>query len=338
MAARSGQSAPKGVSDKSPPAVAVFGDEHFLKTQAIERLLSQLLEPDQRATGLSEYEGDEAKPADVLDDLRTLPFLSLRRVVIVREADGFITANRPHLEAYLVEPCETGTLILECRSFPSNTRLYKRVAAIGECIECKAPKGYLLPKWLTDRCRSEHGKRLDDDAARFIVDQVGDNLGLLDNELIKLSLYVGSRQGIALEDATALVGQHREQKVFGLLNAMADGDRTTALRLWEEVWQTDKAAPHRAVGGIAYGVRQMLSAHDMLRGGSTADVVARRLYTDAARLSQRLRVFTQDRLRRQLSQLCDADVASKTGIESVQTAVERFIMEHTAAASRRAGR
>ncbi len=299
---------------------------------------------------LAEYDGPTADLATVLDDVRTLPFLGPRRVVIVREADRFVGGRkgrgegesdgggrepagrgREFLEQYVSSPCPTGVLILECASFPSNLRLYKRVAELGGCLACDAPKPWTLPQWLSQRCQSEYGKRLDPDAAKCIVDQVGDSLGMLDGELAKLSIYVGSRPNITIDDVEKLVGHDREHKVFGILAAMADGDRATALRLWEEVWQSDKSAEHRAIGGIAYGVRQLLAAHREVQAGASPAGLARRFYTNEQRLAAQLRVFTPDRLRRQLAQLAEADLASKTGGGSVRTSIERFILEHTAA-------
>ncbi|MBN1488600.1 MAG: DNA polymerase III subunit delta [Phycisphaerae bacterium] len=331
---RTANEASRGGAGGPMPVYVVFGPEQFLKDRAIHGILDALLAPGDRGTCLGEYEGASASLADVLDDLRTLPFLGPRRVVWLRDADPFITEHRAALESYLAEPSPTGALILDCRSFPSNTRLYKSVKAIGECIPCEAPKKYTLPAWLVDRCRTEYAKNIDLEAARLIVEQIGDDLGQLDGELAKLSLYVGQRRAITMKDVTALVGQQREQKVFGLLGAMADGDRAEALRLWEEVWQTDRAAQARAIGGIAWGVRQMIAAHSALRDGVPVGALAKRYFTDPQRLQTRLRVFTPQRLYRQLDQLCEADVASKTGMSSVQTSIEEFILDHTAARGR----
>ncbi len=45
--------------------------------------------------------GDKPALADVLDELFTLPFFSRRRLVIVEEADTFVTKYRKDLEAYV---------------------------------------------------------------------------------------------------------------------------------------------------------------------------------------------------------------------------------------------
>lgn len=323
-----------GAAPVSSPAYVVFGAEGFLKGQAIRRLLDGLLKPDERAMCLSEYDGPSAELATVFDDLRTLPFLGPCRVVIVRDADPFITAHRQSIEDYLNSPSPTGTLIVECRSFPSNTKLYKRLSPLGGCIECQEMRTYALPPWLVDRSQKEYGKRLDIEAARSLVDHVGDNMGMLDGELSKLAVYVGDRRNITLEDIEKLVGHDREEKVFGILAAMARGDRATSLRLWEEVWQTDRAAEARAIGGIAYGVRKLLDAHSQVQNGVSTFVLSKRMFTNEDALKAQLRVFPPERLHRQLADLCEADLASKTGTRSVRTSVERFILAHTAVRGR----
>ena len=56
--------------------------------------------------------GQKSALADVLDELFTLPFFSRRRLVIVEEADTFVTKHRKDLEAYVQAPSTSGTLVL----------------------------------------------------------------------------------------------------------------------------------------------------------------------------------------------------------------------------------
>jgi len=308
----------------------VYGPEPFLKSQAIRRLVDGLLDAADRSMCFSEYDGEEAALNEVLDDVRTLALFAPRRVVLLRNADQFITEHRKDLERYVAEPCPTGVLALECNSFPKTTRLYKLINAAGGCIACEPPRRNALPGWVAERCRTEYDKRIDADAVRALLDHIGDSLGLLDSELGKLAIYVGSRPAITHADVTAITGQQREQKVFGILNAMADGNSATALRIWEEVWETDREAEYRAVGGIAWGVRQFLGAHAAVRAGAPIASLADRYYTDPARLQSRLRAFPASRLQSQLCSLSEADLASKTGAGTVRSLIERFIVEHSA--------
>ncbi|MBK8913987.1 MAG: hypothetical protein IPM64_05160 [Phycisphaerales bacterium] len=109
----------------APPAVVIFGDEEFQKAQALEAALEEALPAGaDRALAVCDLDAtmseDSGGPslAGVLTDLRTLPFLTERRVVIIRDADKFISAHRERLEHYVRAASETGTLILICRSFP----------------------------------------------------------------------------------------------------------------------------------------------------------------------------------------------------------------------------
>ena len=312
------------------PVYAVHGPEPFLRLQAVQQLVDSLLDRADRTMCFSEYDGREAKLHEVLDDVRTLALFASRRVVLVRDADEFITKYRKDLEAYVAAPSPSGVLILECVSLPKNQRLCRLIDACGGRIPCEPPRRSVLPRWIAEWCRTKYDKRIEADAVRSLLDHVGDSLGLLDSELGKLAVYVGSRSAITRADVVAITGHQREQKVFGILNAMADGDRATALRLWEEVWETDREAEYRAIGGIAWGVRQFLEAHEAIRGGAPVEAMAQRYYTDPMRLQMRLRAFPASRLQDLLCHLCEVDVANKTGAGSVRSLIERFIVENSA--------
>ena len=98
---------------------------------------------------VSRFEGKATSLADVLDELRTLPFFSKRRIVIVEEADPFVTKYRKELEAHVASPSGAGVLILMLKSWPSNTKLYKLVEASGLAIDCSNPGEKDLVPWLT---------------------------------------------------------------------------------------------------------------------------------------------------------------------------------------------
>ena len=319
-------------SSSTRPAICVVcGPEVFLKQEAIRDVTQRVLGKADRSLSFSEYDGSSAGLvlADVLDDVRTLPFLAECRLVVVREADTFITRYRAELEEYLEDPSPNGVLLLECKAFPATTRLHKRAQAIGEVIKCEAIKPRMLPAWLTDRARKVHGIQIDQRAASLLQDLVDDDLGLLDGELEKLALFVGDRKRVGVADVEALVGQHREEKVWDILSAIAAGNETRAMTLWEEVWQTDRAAPGRAIAGIAFTVRRLLAAKRAQASGTPLPELARMLmrWNDEAGVRAELAAFSISQLEQMLCRLLEADVAAKTGGASVQSSVEAFIVE-----------
>jgi DNA polymerase III subunit delta len=316
---------------KTAPIHVVFGPEAFLKRQAIASIVDTTLADADRSLAISEYDGAAAglTAADVLDDLRTLPFLTECRLVLVRDADAFITRHRQALEEYVGNPSPTGVLLLECRSFPATTRLYKRVNALGGLVPCEAIKSGQAPSWVTSRARNAHQIQIDPQAAAMLVDLIGDDLGLLDNELQKLGLYVGERRRVTVADVAALVQSIREEKVWGILSAIAAGDQAGALTMWEQVLETDRAAEYRAIGGLAFKVRQLLNAKRAEEAGASQAELGRILvvWNDPRRLRAELAAFTTAQAEAMLCRLLEADVASKTGGVSVRSSIEAFIVE-----------
>ncbi len=312
------------------PIHVIYGAEAFLKRLALTEVLDRALAGADRALSLSEYDGSGSlELASVLDDLRTLPFLSERRVVLVRDADTFITNFRQGLESYLENPSPTGVLILEARSFPGTTRLSRRASAIGQVVKCEPIAARDVPAWLASRTREAYGLKVDAAATAMLLEYVGSELGLLDAELQKLALYVGQRGEVRAADVEACVGHTREEQVWGILSAISAGDERRALTLWEQVWETDRAAQGRAIAGVAYKVRQLLAAKRAQEAGASMFELAKVLmvFRDDRRLRAELDAFTTEQVESMLCRLLEADVASKTGRASVQSAIEAFIVE-----------
>ncbi|MCP4250883.1 MAG: DNA polymerase III subunit delta [bacterium] len=308
------------------PVCALYGDEAFLKQAALTRIVNAALDAEPGSMGPTRIDGETAELADAMDELRTLGLLGGRRLVIVDPADAFITKYRKQLETYCADPADGGTLVLVCRSLPRNTRLHKAIAAAGEVVECSSLRPRDVGPWIVRRSREAYAKTVDAQAATRLRELVGNDLGILDNELGKLSVYIGGRDRIGLDDVEALVGQHREETVFRVTDAMAAGDVRAAMTAWEQVLATDRAAPARAVGGLSYVIRQLLEAKQASQSGRAVNA---RVGRDAASAAARLRQADVHQLQRQLCDLYELDLACKTGLADVGPAIETFIVKHT---------
>ncbi len=281
-----------------------------------------------------EYDGgrkpDQGGPslAAVLDDLATLPLLAPRRVVLVREADPFITAHREALERYLTKPPPAGTLILECRSFPRTTRLFKAATAVGgQIVECKHLMGRALLDFVISHARSLE-KRLSAGAARRIVELTGTDTGLLAAEVEKLALYVGDRPAISEEDVADLVAPTREEKVFSAVEAAAGGRSYEALRLWRQVLETDPEAVYKALGGLTWKLRQWLTAHRLLREGNSLSGIAPKvgMWGRETELEKLLNRMPAQRLRSLLAAAAELDSQVKSSLRSIENGVEALLL------------
>lgn len=225
----------KDGSEKGPsPLYVVFGDDPYLRREAIKRAIHVELSDDDDELGVARFEGASAKLADVVDELRTLPFFSKRRVVLVEEADPFVSAYRKELEAYVEAPSSSGSLILAVRSWPSNTRLAKSAAKAGMAIDCSSPPESDLLRWLPG-CASKAQSKLGPDAAKLLLELVGPELGILTAEVDKLAIATAHVGEIRREDVAKFVEAGRIEEVWDVVNAATEGRGDVAARLLDDL-------------------------------------------------------------------------------------------------------
>ena len=323
------------MAKQAPPMIVIYGDEEFQKATALTTTLDKLLPPEvDRAMALTDLDGAKSEEqggpglAVVLDDLSTLPFLADRRVVLVRDADKFVTACRDGLERYITKPSPTGTLVLVCRSFPKTTRLYKAAKAAGAAFhECKKLTGRKLVEFVLEEVDARN-KSIDRGVAARLVDLIGDDQGGLAGEIEKLDLYTADRKRIENSDVDALVGASREEKIFAVLDAAAAGNLPRSLELWRQVLESDPAAAFRALGGVAYVVRRWLAAHAMAADGMPVSAIAPKvmMWGREGELANLLRRHPLPRMEAFLAQIAEIDAKAKVGARSIEEAVSALLV------------
>ena len=107
--------------------------------------------------------------------------------------------------------------------------------------------------------RAEHGKQLVAAAARLLVDLVGAEMGLLDQEMAKLSAYVGEAKRIDAADVDALVGDSRAENTWKIFDLIGDGKTGEALTLLDRLFSQGED-PFRLLGAFSMQLRRLAQA------------------------------------------------------------------------------
>jgi DNA polymerase-3 subunit delta len=255
-----------------PQAVYVVpGDEPFLKRQVLAALRLLVLGTDEGGFGLTAHPGDKVSFATVRDDLETLPFLSPRRLVVVENADPFVTRERARLEKYIPEALArsvaTGVLVLDVNTWAANTRLAKMMPD-ASILTCKAPTTQNLPAWCSDWCTRQHNKQLTPAAARLLVELVGNDMGQLDQELAKLAVYAGEASRIEQADVDQLVGQSRAENTWKIFDLIGSGQSAASLALLGRLLDQGED-PIRLLGAFSMQLRRLAQAARLTSQGAT---------------------------------------------------------------------
>lgn len=252
-------------STKVLPFYVVFGDEPFLKRQVLKSLRQRVLGPEGDEFGQASLAGDKVAFAEVFDDVETASFFSPRRLIVVDNADPFVTKSRALLEKHLGRLKGPNVLALEVKTWPSNTRLAKMVPDAAS-ISCKALASQRLVSWCVQWASSSYQKQLPQPAATLLVDLIGAEMGMLDQELLKLSIYVGQREKITVEDVDRLVGQSRAENVWKIFDVLAEGNLSQALKMLDRLLDQGEA-PLALLGAIGSQLRKMAQATRLARNG-----------------------------------------------------------------------
>ena len=305
------------------PVYVLSGSDAFLRDHHRKQIIFHAIGDSQMQTCVSSFDST-VELAAVLDELRTLPFLAPHRVVIISEADAFLVAHRAGLEKYLESPSSHGTLVLQAASWPSNTRLYKLVAKVGEAIDCSVPEKQDMGKWIL-QASAKRGKQITPGAAEMLVQWIGRNFAALDSEIEKLSIYAINRPGITEQDVSELVTASAGPGAFDLTNCITAGNAPGALRALSGVF-TKRGEEFKTLGLLAWQLRRVLAAKQLVQSGVAPEKAAPFMpYEQRNAFIKMLRTRSRGKLLNDFRRLIKADLAMKSGTDTLAAMQELVV-------------
>ncbi len=310
----------------------IAGKDDALVNAHCSRLLDKLIEPSQRATGLFDADAATVMVSEVLDELRTAPFLTDKRVVLIKGADKFISENRLLLEKYFDNPCRSGRLVLTVKTWGPRTKLARKLPKAGKLIYATQPKGRELTQRLIQYASEAHDKKLAQDAAWLLIELAGDELPRLYSEIDKLALFADSEKAITTEHIESLTGHNRLFNAFAVIDAVIAGDQGRAAERLRAMFAQDKSAEFSVVGAFAYHFRRMFNAKVLLDKGLRTHEIAKRfnIWSGKDKFFAQLRKMSLEQIGGYLQQLAQTDYAVKTGRTKAPVAMEQFILQLSA--------
>ncbi len=316
-------------SKQASPIYVIAAKEQFSAAGECQKLIDELLDPDQRQMSLLVQDAKDADIIETLDELRTLPFLAERRVVVLKNADSFVSANRPALEKYFDNPCTTGVLILTVSTWPANTKLAKKLTQTGKLISIAELKPWQLPKFIADYIKQNYSKHITSSAAQLLVEMTGDEIGRLSSEADKLATFAENKKNITDEDVSILAGQTRQINAFAVIDAMVIGDKAAAALKLRRLFEIDKNAEYTTVGAFAFHFRKMFTAKALLEKGLNQWQVEKKagIWKNKDQFFAQLKKTPLKKIALILSKLAEADYQIKTGRRSAMTAIEELILK-----------
>lgn len=228
----------------------LYGEDEHRKGETARAIVSAHLDEATRDFNFDSLSGNDVDVERLASLIATPPMMAEWRVVLVNDAEAFATS--PKMRDLILDtvkrPPPDMVLVLVARiPEKSKAKFYKDLQKVARSAEFKAISPDDVPGWLMEQAQSVHGKPIAPDAARVLAGALGTNLGILTQELIKLTAVAGDEEEITLETVQAagtqlpsqdrwawfeLVGEKRFSKALKALPVLlAQGESGVAITM-----------------------------------------------------------------------------------------------------------
>jgi len=321
-----------------------YGPDDFSGNQALEGIRVSLGDASMLATNTANLEGAQITLNTLRVACETMPFLSEKRLVIVRglaarfergkktAKDKKKAAGEDLLQKiaeYLPNvPDFTVVVLINGDVKKTNTLIKQAIAAKAAVRHFPLLKNQELEQWIDERV-AQNGGRISSRAVTMLAQCVGGNLWVMAGEIDKLLSYTDGA-GINEEVVEKLVGYVQEANIFGVVDAILEARGSAVSKQLERLLQQGITVSH-IMGMLMRQVRIMVCTKDMLlaktpraemqqRLGFSQDWLLRKACNQVSR-------YTPEQLREVYHKLLTTDMQIKTGKMDSELALHLFTAE-----------
>jgi DNA polymerase-3 subunit delta len=212
-------------------AYLVRGDDPVLRAEAARSLVRDLVGAGDPSLVVEEFEpAEEPDTSPIVDAAQTPPFLTDRRVIVVRDVSAYSSEAIEPLLRYFEEPLPSTAVVLVAGDKGRlGQKLVNAVKKVGHIVEAGVPgtrKG--RSAWLADQVKGAP-VRLEPVALELVDEHLGEDLSRLPNLLETLAAAYGQGARLSIDDVRPFLGEAGSVPPWELTDAIDSGDTRTAV-------------------------------------------------------------------------------------------------------------
>lgn len=220
----------------------VKGDDPILRADALEALVAELVGDDDRSLAVEDLSvpgrGSDGEPggadarasvvAAAVNAAQSPPFMTARRVVVLRDVGSLLAGDVAPLVECLADPLDTSDLVFVVGGGTVPAALTKAWKDAGAAEHGAArTKG----EDVLHAALAQAGLTLRPDGARAILDRVGGEAGRIPAIVEVLDAAYGPGRALGAEDVAPYLGEAGGVAPYALTNAIEEGDVAGALEV-----------------------------------------------------------------------------------------------------------
>jgi DNA polymerase-3 subunit delta len=259
--------------------------------------------------GAKQEQGEKATPADIIDTAQSHPFLSQRRLIIVRRTENFLDTDLERFVSYFDDPLETTCLIFVSSKPDFRKKFYRKIRDSGRAVNFRKLYENQLVPWIK-KTAEELGFTIETQACDYLIEIVGNRLIELYSELEKLYLRHGKKT-VGVKEVKELAVYSRIYTIFELMDQISlRRPVQSLLSLNRYLEEEDRTAPLRFVGMLNRQIGMLWRTKSIMKAGGEKTDLARKLRVQpfiATKLVKQYKKWSTGDLERALKHLYHVD-------------------------------
>ncbi len=315
----------------------LFGDDGYLKKFYIEKISKPVADSDD-VFNYQRFEADSSLQ-EVYDAVQQFPMMKDKKVVILRDFDyaACDAEDYKKLISLIGDVPETtvfilwfDALLIELKKNAKFDKIVKACdSARGMAVNLTHRAGHELEKMLNDGAL-KRGCQMEKGAARLLIENAGDDINTLHNELEKLCAYANG-EVITREIVEKVSVKTVESDIYALANKIMKCELEAAFYILDDLFfmRVDPIIILSTISSVYVDMYRLLAGRNKnISGNKIIDDFEygnRSFLIDNAALN--LRRFDFNKLQLSLKALADADVALKSFGGEDRVVLEKLIIK-----------
>lgn len=320
-------------SGKYKKVYLFFGEESYILKVYEKKMIEKVIPKGMEMMNLDILEGKSVTSSQIIDVANTAPFMSDKRLVIVKDS-GFLKNGKKDesekISNYLNKIPESTIIIFIETEVDKRSKLYKKIVEKGYVCEFSRLTEKEMVDWII-RLFKGGGIEVSKNIAIYILRAVDSDMENIENEVKKLIAYSRGEKEITFKDVDEVCTKSVESKIFDLVEAIGNKNCKVALNIFNNLIMM-KQSPIMVLSMCARHFRMLLQCFELKERGIPESEVAKEMGQRSFivnKLISQCKNFTKDKLKSAHKECLDTDTAIKTGKMSDKLAVEVLIIKYS---------
>lgn len=238
------------LENDKPFSVYLFeGEDAFFRERGFSLLKTRFVqEPELNLVSF----GEDVDVVELLTSLNGYPFMSEKRMSVVREFYPKQDLFKKGLKDYLENPSDSSLLVI-LNEKPHEA--FKKFSSVC-VVDCGKADTSLLIKWIKAEC-GRSNVTIESETAKLLSEYCSSDMTRIETETAKLIAYVGNGGNISSDDVCDMVSKDTEYKIYEMTDFIAQKKFDKALLVIKDMMAKGEPS-QRIIVSIYFYFRKLL--------------------------------------------------------------------------------